>query len=202
MAVRLRRLNCSARPSELHIHTPQGTLTYSLGFLCCVFPCRWRFCDWTVREFNQTNYMSDNIIFVRILTRKGPKRPNTGLGKKTWRFLSYNKIKSILSFYLNLLLKLSLSQSSFVTIFTSWTQCLWGGVPYCQHIPASGGLLTKAWRNISKFSGFLSESFHPGGFLFAADAVSLQFLTHNSTVLRLETLVPQYWSAGEISAES
>jgi len=35
------------------------------------------------------------------------------------------------------------------------------------------------------FSGVLSEGSLPGRFLFAAGAVSLQFLTHNSTVLRL-----------------
>jgi len=38
------------------------------------------------------------------------------------------------------------------------------------------------------FSGVLSEGSLPGRFLFAADAVSLKFLTHNSTVLRLGTL--------------
>jgi len=38
------------------------------------------------------------------------------------------------------------------------------------------------------FSGVLSEGCLPGRFLFAADAVSLKFLTHNSTVLRLGTL--------------
>ena len=111
--------------------------------------------------------------------------------KKTWRFLSYNKVKSILSFYVNLLLKLSLSQSILITIFTFWTQCLWGGVRCCQHIPASGRILTKAWRNFSMFSGLLSEGSLPGRFLFAADCVCLQFLTHNSTVLRLGTL--SFW---------
>jgi hypothetical protein len=40
------------------------------------------------------------------------------------------------------------------------------------------------------FSGVLSEGCLPGGFLFTAEAVSLKFLTHNSTVLRLGTLVP------------
>jgi len=44
-------------------------------------------------------------------------------------------MKSILSFYMNLLLKLSSSQSILITIFPSWIWCLWGGVP-CQHIPA------------------------------------------------------------------
>ena len=33
-----------------------------------------------------------------------------GSSRKTWRFLSYNKMKSILSFYANLLLKLSISK--------------------------------------------------------------------------------------------
>ena len=96
----------------------------------------------------------------------------TGSGSKTWRFLSYNKTKRILSFYVNLLLKLSLPQSILIS----------------QHIPASGGLLTKAWRNRLVFSGVLIEGSFPGGFLFAANAVSLKFLTHNSTVLRLGTL--------------
>jgi len=116
----------------------------------------------------------------------------TGSCRKTWRFLSYNKMKSILSFYVNSLLKLSSSQSILITIFTSLIWCLWGGVPCCQHIPASGGLLTKAWRNRSMFSGVLSEGPPSGRFLFAADAVSLQLLTHNSTVLRLGTL-PFRW---------
>ena len=46
-------------------------------------------------------------------------------------------MKSILSFYANLLLKLSLTQHILITTFTSWIQCLWGGVPCCQHIPPS-----------------------------------------------------------------
>ena len=50
------------------------------------------------------------------------------------------------------------------------------------------GFLTKAWRNCSMFSGVLSEGSLPGRFLFAAYPVSLKFLTHNSTVLRLWTL--------------
>jgi len=40
------------------------------------------------------------------------------------------------------------------------------------------------------FSGVLSEGSLPGRFLFVADAVSLKFLTHNSTVWRLGTFVP------------
>jgi len=50
------------------------------------------------------------------------------------------------------------------------------------------GLLTKTWRTRSMFSGALSEGSLPAGFLFAAGDVSLKFLTHNSTVLRLGTL--------------
>ena len=45
-------------------------------------------------------------------------------------------MKSRLSFYVNLLLKLSLSQSILIKILTSWVYCLWGGFP-CQHIPTS-----------------------------------------------------------------
>jgi len=45
-------------------------------------------------------------------------------------------MKIILSFYADLLLKLSLTQSILITTFTSWIQCLWGGVP-CQRIPPS-----------------------------------------------------------------
>jgi len=52
-------------------------------------------------------------------------------------------------------------------------------------------LLTKAWHTHSMFSGVLSEGSLPGGFLFAADTVSLKFLTHNSTVLRKGTLL--FW---------
>jgi len=116
-------------------------------------------------------------------------RDYTESGSKIWRYLSYNKMKSVLSFYVNLLLKLSLSQSILITVFSSWILCLWGGVLCCQHIPAGGGLLTEAWRPRSKFSGVLGEGSLAGRFLFAADAVSLQFLNiHSITVLRLGTL--------------
>jgi hypothetical protein len=50
------------------------------------------------------------------------------------------------------------------------------------------GFLTKAWRTRSMSSGVLSEGSLLGGFLFAADAVSLKFLTHSSRVLQLGTL--------------
>ena len=54
------------------------------------------------------------------------------------------------------------------------------------------GFLTKAWHTRSIFSGVLSEGSLLGGFLFAADAVSLKFLTHNSRVLRLGTMSFQW----------
>ena len=47
---------------------------------------------------------------------------HTGTSRKIWKFLSKNKMKRILSVYVNLLLKLSLSQSILITIFTSWIQ--------------------------------------------------------------------------------
>ena len=50
------------------------------------------------------------------------------------------------------------------------------------------GFLTKAWRTRSMFSGVLREGCFPGGFLFAADAVSLKILTYKSRILRLWTL--------------
>ena len=49
-------------------------------------------------------------------------------------------MKNILSFYANLLLKLSLTQSILITTFTSWIRCLWGDFP-CQHIPQAFLLL-------------------------------------------------------------
>ena len=51
------------------------------------------------------------------------------------------------------------------------------------------GFLAKAWRTRSMFSGVLSEGSLPGGFLCVSDTVSLKFLTHNSTVLQLGTLL-------------
>ena len=50
--------------------------------------------------------------------------------------------------------------------------------------------MTQSFDFLTIFSGVLSEGSLPGRFLFAANAVSLKFLTHNSTVLRLGTHVP------------
>jgi len=49
----------------------------------------------------------------------------TGCGRKTWWFLSYNKMKSIPSFYVNLLLKLSLSQSNVNIHFLNIVSVRW-----------------------------------------------------------------------------
>jgi len=102
-------------------------------------------------------------------------------------------MKIILSFYVNLLLKLSLSERILITIFSSWIQCLWGGAPCWQNIPASGGLLTKAWRTRSMFSVVLSEGSLPGHFLFAADTVShpQQYsIANRDTVVPMNIEVP------------
>jgi len=141
--------------------------------------------DWKEEEL-----LVSNVIFAKVglYPSSSILFENTESGRETWRLLSYNKMKCIPSFKVNLLLKLSLSESILITIFTSWIWFLWGGVPCCQHIPASGGLLTKIWSNRSMFPGVLSEGCLSGRFLFAEDAVSLKFLTHNSTVLRLWTL--------------
>jgi hypothetical protein len=85
-------------------------------------------------SFSFTNYTSSlNIKIIYNFTRNTSKvqyvstsprlSPGSSLyrsGRKTWRFWSYNKMKSIPSFYVSLLLKLSLSQSILITIFTSW----------------------------------------------------------------------------------
>ena len=66
-------------------------------------------------------------------------------------------MKGILSCYVNLLVKLSLSQSILITIFTSWNSVGEVSSIVVSTFPASGGLLTKAWRNRSMISGVLSE---------------------------------------------
>ena len=94
------------------------------------------------------------MLFDRALyASRGHTPVYTGSGRKTWRFLSWNKMKSILSFYVNLLLKLSLTQSILITTFTSWIQCLWGGVPCCQHIlpsisGSSASLVAACWEKL------------------------------------------------------
>jgi hypothetical protein len=58
------------------------------------------------------------------------------------------------------------------------------GISSCWLLRTSDKSLTHSFDVLRS----LSEGSLPGGFLFAADAVFLKFLTHNSTVLRLGTL--------------
>jgi len=75
-------------------------------------------------------------------------------------------MNSILSFYADLLLKLSLTQSILITTFTSWIQCLWGGVPCCQHIPpsvsgSSASLVEACWEKLLPLFPWCSVSNPP-----------------------------------------
>jgi hypothetical protein len=75
-------------------------------------------------------------------------------------------MKIIPLFYVNLLLKLALSQSILITVFTSWMQCLWDGVPCCQHIPASvSGISTSLvavwWEKMLPLRPWCSVSSRP-----------------------------------------
>jgi hypothetical protein len=73
-------------------------------------------------------------------------------------------MKSILSFYANLLLKLSLTQSILITTFISWIQCLWGGV-HCQHMPpsvsGSSASLVATWEKLLALLPWCSVSNSP-----------------------------------------
>ena len=93
--------------------------------------CKLKFLDDKIKDILQIKYCCVQCWLARVYS--DIFRPNvtsvaklithltcTGSGRKTWGFLSYNKMNSILSFYVNLLLKLSLSQSILITIFTSW----------------------------------------------------------------------------------
>ena len=113
-------------------------------------------------------------------------------------------MKSILSFYANLLLKLSLSQSILITIFTSWIQCLWGGVlvstfpqvflEVLHHSLQHGG------RNCCHFfPDVLFQIHHCPWYLFVH--LALEILRGRSIVTR-DTRSDEYWSADEISSES
>jgi len=113
--------------------------------------------------------------------------------KKTSRFLSWNKMKNILPFYANLLLKLSLTQSILITTFTSWIQCLWGGVPCCQHIlPSvygSSASLVAACREklLPLLSDVPFQIHRRPWFFFVYRALEI---SSEQEVLRLGTLVP------------
>ena len=134
------------------------------------------------------------------------KKKSTGSGRKTWQFLSSNKMKNILSFYANLLL-ISLSQSILITTFTSWIQCPWGGVPCCQHIPPSvsvsyASLVAACWGKLLSFLPWCSVSNPPLFLVYFHTPCSWDILRGYCTIATRWTRSDEYWSAHEISSES
>ena len=114
-------------------------------------------------------------------------------------------MKSILSFYVNLLLKLSLSQSILITIFTSWIQCLWGGVPCCQHNPTSisgsfASLVAAWWEKLLPLR-WCSVSSPPLSLVSFRTPCSWDIPRGRSIAIR-DTRSDEYWSADEISSQS
>jgi len=103
-------------------------------------------------------------------------------------------MKIILSFYVNLLLKLSLAHSILITIFTSWIQCLWCGVPCCQHIPRK-----RFWKFCITRCSMLGEIAATSSLMFCFKLhrcpwflfvhLALE-ISSEEEVLRLGTLVP------------
>jgi len=88
-------------------------------------------------------------------------------------------MESILPFYANLLRKLSLTQSILITTFTSWIQCLWGGVS-CQHIPpsvsgSSGRLFAACWEKLLPLLPLCSVSNPPLSLVSFHTALLLRF---------------------------
>ena len=111
----------------------------------------------------------------------------------------------MLSFYANLLLKLSLTQSILITTFTSWIQSLWGGVP-CQHIPqsfsgSSASLVTACWEKSLPLLPWCSVSNPPLSLVSFHTPCSWDILRGRSVATR-DTHSNEYWSADEISSES
>jgi len=101
-------------------------------------------------------------------------------------------MNSILSFFANLLIKLSLTQSILITTFTSWISCLWGGVP-CQHIPpsvsgSSASLFAACWEKLLPLLPWCSVSNPPLSLVSFRTPCSWDIL--RGEVLRLGTLVP------------
>jgi len=115
-------------------------------------------------------------------------------------------MESILSFYANILLKLSLTQSILITIFTSWIQCLWGGVPCCQHIPPSvsgnsASLVAACWEKLLPILPWRSVSNPLLSLVSFLTPCSWDILRGRSTATR-DTHSDEYWSADEITSES
>jgi len=115
-------------------------------------------------------------------------------------------MKSILSFYANLLLKVSLTQIILITKFTSWIHCLWGGVPFWQHIPpsvsgSSASLVAACWEKLLPLLSWCSVSNPPLSLVSFRTPCSLDILRGRSIVTR-NTRSDEYWSTDEISSES
>jgi len=114
-------------------------------------------------------------------------------------------MKSILSFYANLLLKLSLTQSILITTFTFWIQCLWGGV-HCQHIlpsvsRSSASLVAARWEKLLPLLPWCSVSNPPLSLVSFRTPCSWDILRGRSVATR-DTRSIEYGSADEIFSES
>jgi hypothetical protein len=106
----------------------------------------------------------------------------------------------------NLLLKLSLTQSILITTFTSWIQCLWGGVPCCRHIPpsvsgSSASLVAACWEKLLPLLPSCSDSNPPLCLVSFRTPCSWDILRVRSIATR-DTRSDEYWSADEISSGS
>ena len=113
-------------------------------------------------------------------------------------------MKSILSFYANLLLKLSLTQSILITTFTFWIQCLWGGV-HCQHIlpsvsRSSASLVAARWEKLLPLLPWCSVSNPPLSLVSFRTPCSWDILRGRSVATR-DTHFDEYSIADEISSE-
>ena len=105
-------------------------------------------------------------------------------------------MKSILSFYSNLLLKLSLTQSILITTFTFWIQCMWGGVPR-QHIPrsvsgSSASLVAACWEKFLQLLPWPSVSNPPLSLVSFRTRCSWNILRGRSIATR-DTRSDEYW---------
>jgi len=99
--------------------------------------------------------------------------------------LCYNKMKSVLSLKVNLLLKLSLSESILITVFASWILCVASLV--VSTFPRAEDFWQKPDAIVRCSQQFKVKALFLEGF-FLRQTLFLWFLTHNSTVLRLGTL--------------
>jgi len=114
-------------------------------------------------------------------------------------------MNSILSFYTNFLLKLSLSQSILITTLTSWIQCLWGGILVSTFPQAFLEVLHHSMQHVGRncchfFPDVLFQIHHCPCVSFLTPC-SWDILRGRSIATR-DTRFNEYWSADEISTES